>query len=292
MTVRSLVDRVTQLEALNFALTNRIPRRFATTVVGRISKSENPAVRGIAMGLWRFFTDLDLRDAKTRQFKSLHDCFTRELREGARPIDQTPDVLTSPCDGIVVAAGVVRNGELLQVKGSRYTLDELLCSESLASRFQDGMYATLRLTSAMYHRFHAPFAGVVGGVRYIPGDVWNVNPIALKRVERLYCRNERAVIDMELANGGRVALVPVAAILVAGLKLKFLDLPRTEAPTDHVCAAPLCKGEQMGWFEHGSTIVVLAERGWQLADGVAEGRAMRMGEPLMRAAPRPAETPA
>lgn len=283
MTVRSILDRVTRHEALNFALTNRIPRRLATTVVGRISKSESPAVRGVAMGLWRLFTDLDLKDAKTLEFKSLHDCFTRELREGARPVDPTPDALTSPCDGIVVAAGVVRNGELLQVKGSRYPLDELMCSRELASRFQDGTYATLRLTSAMYHRFHAPFDGAVRGVRYIPGDVWNVNPPALKRVERLYCRNERAVIDIQAAGGGSLALIPVAAILVAGLKLKFLELPRSAVATDHACAAPLRKGDEMGWFEHGSTIIVLAERGWQLASGVAEGRRMRMGEPLMRA---------
>lgn len=293
MTVRSLLARVTQHEAVNFALTNRLPRRFATTVVGRISKSQNPLVKGTAMRLWQLFTDLDLREAKKERFDSLHDCFTRELKDGARPVDRRAGILTSPCDGIVVSAGPVLQGELLQVKGSRYTLEALMQDERLPARFANGTYATLRLTSAMYHRFHAPLDGVVRSVRYIPGDVWNVNPVALKRVERLYCRNERAVIDMEIAGGeiaggevaggGHIALVPVAAILVAGLKLRFLDLPRSASATDHTCAATLAKGDEMGWFEHGSTIIVLAEAGWDLAPGVSEGRLMRMGQPLMQA---------
>lgn len=282
MTRQRLLDRVTQHEGVNFALTNRIPRRLATRAVGWISKSENPIVRRLSIGLWRLFTDIDLSDAKTRSFKSLHDCFTRELKQGARPVDPDPAVLTSPCDGIIVSAGPIRGDDLLQVKGSHYTLQELLGGSEAADAYRDGLYATLRLTSAMYHRFHAPVACAVSHVHYIPGDVWNVNPIALKRVDRLYCRNERAVIGLTLPNGSTVALVPVAAILVAGLKLRFLSFERTESPKRYVCSASLGKGQEMGWFEHGSTIIVLAPTGFQLAPGITDGLRMRMGEPLMR----------
>ena len=283
MTVKNLLGRIAGHDGLNFALTNYIPRRQATRFVGRLSKSRNPIVRDVSIGLWRMFTDIDLSDAKTQEFKSLHDCFTRELKPGARPIDPAADVLVSPCDGIVVACGAIEGTRLLQVKGSYYTLEELMGAPQVPEPFRDGTYVTLRLTSAMYHRFHAPFAGVVERVHYIPGDVWNVNPAALARVDRLYCRNERAVIEMRLSNGAPIALIPVAAVLVAGLKLRFLDLHRTPSPRTYPVSACLDKGEEMGMFEHGSTIIVLAPKGWRLAEGVAHGANIRMGRPLLRA---------
>lgn len=282
MTARTFIHAIVQNDALNFALTNRIPRRLLTSLVGRISKSENPLVFRPAMALWRAFSDLDLSEAKPIHYRSLHACFTRELREGARPVDPRPDVLTSPCDGIVVACGRIEGQELLQVKGKTYTLDDLAGGGDLA-RYRHGLFVTLRLTSAMYHRFHAPLEGIVRHVRYIPGDVWNVNPPALARVPRLYCRNERALIEFEIGAQKQVAMIPVAAILVAGLKLGFLDFARTPGTADYACAAPFTKGAEMGWFEHGSTIIVLAEPGWRLAEGIAGGRLMRMGEALLQA---------
>ncbi|MDX2202835.1 MAG: archaetidylserine decarboxylase [Hyphomicrobiaceae bacterium] len=283
MTVRDVLSRLAGHDALNFALTNYIPRRQATRFVGWLSKRETPLVRDVSIGLWRLFTDIDLSDAKTRDFKSLHDCFTRELKDGARPVDPTPGVATSPCDGIVVGCGAIEGTRLLQVKGSAYTLEELLGVPERPEAFRDGTYVTLRLTSAMYHRFHAPLAGAVERVHYIPGDVWNVNPAALARVDRLYCRNERAVIDLRLDDGTPLTLVPVAAVLVAGLKLRFLDFSRTDAPRTYPVSARLAKGEEMGMFEHGSTIIVLAPKGWRLAAGVAHGAMLRMGRPLLLA---------
>lgn len=283
MTVRDFLGRIAGHDSVNFALTNYIPRRQATRFVGWLSRSENPLVRDASIGLWRLFTDIDLSDAKAQRFKSLHDLFTRELKDGARPIDPSPGVLVSPCDGIVVASGSIEGTRLLQVKGSTYTLEDLMGVPETPEIFRDGTFVTLRLTSAMYHRFHAPFAGTVERVHYIPGDVWNVNPAALARVDRLYCRNERAVIDMRLADGTPIALVPVAAVLVAGLKLRFLDFHRTEAPRTYPCNARVAKGEEMGMFEHGSTIIVLAPRGWRLAEGIAQGAMMRMGRPLLLA---------
>jgi len=280
MTVRKLLDTLVHNDALNFALTNRIPRRFLTSVVGRVSKSENPVVARAALRIWQTFADLDLSEARSRSFKSLHACFIRELREGVRPVETSPAVLTSPCDGIVVAHGDIDGETLLQVKGKTYTLSEIAGGADLA-RYRNGHYVTLRLTSTMYHRFHAPYDGMVRNVRYLPGDVWNVNPPALARVDKLYCRNERALIDFELSDGRRVAIVPVAAILVAGLKLHFLQFSRTLTAADYACAAPFTKGQEMGWFEHGSTIIVLAEPGWAMAPAVALNARLRMGQALL-----------
>jgi phosphatidylserine decarboxylase len=287
MTLRSAIMKIVQQEDLNFLLTNRIPRRLATRFVGWFSKIENPLVRDVSIGCWRFFADLDLSDARESRFRSMHDCFTRRLKDGARPIDMDPGVLVSPCDAIVGAAGTVENGQVLQVKGFPYALDELLGDDDQAAVFRDGCYVTLRLTSSMYHRFHAPYDCRVESVTHIGGDTWNVNPIALKRVERLFCKNERAVIRSTLAGSGQaVTLVAVAAILVAGIRLRFLEIPLESRDTGRrqfPCDVSLGKGEEMGWFEHGSTILVFAPRGFRLCDGVTPGSMIRVGQPLMQA---------
>jgi phosphatidylserine decarboxylase len=287
MTARSLIDRIAQQEDINFLLTNRVPRRWLTQLMGRVSRIERPWVCRIGIFLWRLFTDLDLSEAKKTDFTSLHDCFTRELRDGARAVDADPATLTSPCDALVGACGKVENGMVLQAKGFPYPLADLLCDEDLVRYYQGGEFATLRLTSSMYHRFHAPFDCRVEEVRYISGDTWNVNPIALKRIERLYCKNERAVIRCRLPSGALLTLVPVAAILVASIRLRFLDVRlhlKYRGPNVIPCDAPLTKGEEMGWFEHGSTIIVFAPAGIELCERWRGGGRVRMGEPLMRLA--------
>ncbi len=275
-------------EDLNFLLTNRIPRRLLTRLMGRLSKIEHPWVRDVSIGIWKQFTDLDLSDAlkSQPQFKSLHECFTRELRPGARRIEADPAVLISPCDGIVGACGRIEENRLIQAKGFGYTLEELLGDPELAAVYADGQYVTLRLTSAMYHRFHAPHDCRVEQLTYVPGDVWNVNPVALARVEKLYCRNERAILRCRLDAGrALITLVPVAAVLVASIRLHFLDvLLHLKYPGPNVmrCDAPMRKGEEMGWFEHGSTIIVFAPRGFNLAEGITTGVGVRMGQALLR----------
>nr|WP_294556064.1 archaetidylserine decarboxylase [uncultured Rhodopila sp.] len=278
--------KIVQQEDLNFLVTNRIPRRLATRFVGWFSKIENPLVRDLSIGCWRFFADLDLSDAKEARFRSMHDCFTRRLKDGARPMDMDPEVLVSPCDAIVGSSGRVEDGQVLQVKGFPYGLDELLGDDDQAAVFRDGCYVTLRLTSSMYHRFHAPHDCRVESVTHIGGDTWNVNPIALKRVERLFCKNERAVIRTVLTGSGQaMTLVAVAAILVAGIRLRFLEMPLDRRDTGRrrfPCDVTLQKGEEMGWFEHGSTILVFAPRGFRLCDGVTQGTMIRAGQPLMQ----------
>ncbi len=285
MTAKSLIARIVQQEDVNFLLTNRIPRSLLTRLMGRLSRIEHPWVCKTCIALWRLFSDLDLREAKRTNFKSVHECFTRELKEGARPVDPDPAFLVSPCDALVGACGKVEQGMVLQAKGFPYPLLDLLGDPELASYYRDGQYVTLRLTSSMYHRFHAPADCRVEQVNYISGDTWNVNPIALKRVERLFCKNERAVIQCRLPGGALVTLVPVAAILVASMRLRFVDVLlhlRYRGPNVIPCDAPLRRGEEMGWFEHGSTIIVFAPRGAGLSDEVRAGGSIRMGRKLMR----------
>ena len=286
MTMRSIIAKLVAQEDFNFLLTNRIPRRLVTRFVGWFSQIEQPLVRDLSIAIWRLFSDLDLREAKKTHFKSMHDCFTRELKEGARPADPDPALLVSPCDAIVGASGTVAGDELMQVKGFPYRLRDLLGESDLVERYRGGRYVTLRLTSSMYHRFHAPHDCRVEQVAYISGDTWNVNPIALKRVEKLFCKNERAVIRTRLAATDHVVtLVPVAAILVASIRLHFLDVLlhlRYRGANQIPCDASFRKGQEMGWFQHGSTIIAFAPDGFALCENVVEGAMIRAGQPLMR----------
>lgn len=282
---KKTLTALAQHEKLNFLLTNRIPRRWLTLFLGWFSKVEQPWIRDFSLLVWRLFSDLDLSEAKQRHFKSLHDCFTRELREGARPLDTSPTTLVSPCDAIVGASGTIADGCLMQAKGFPYTLEDFLTADpDLIEHYRGGSYVTLRLTASMYHRFHAPHDCRVEQVTYISGDTWNVNPIALKRIERLFCKNERAVIRCRLDSSGHlISLVPVAAILVASIRLRFLDVLlhlKYRGPNVIPCDASFQKGEELGWFQHGSTIIVLAPPGVSLHERVREGQRIKMGEAL------------
>jgi phosphatidylserine decarboxylase len=293
MTIRGLITVLSQQEDLNFLLTNRVPRAALTRFMGWFSKIERPLVRDLSIACWRLFSDLDLSEARKTSFKSLHDCFTRELRPGLRPPDPDPSIVVSPCDGIIGAHGAIADTELFQVKGAPYSLLDLLGDPALVEAHRNGRFITLRLTSSMYHRFHAPADGRIEQVSFISGDTWNVNPIALKRIERLFCKNERAVIRTRLDTGEILTLVPVAAILVASIRLHFLDIllnADTKGPVLFPCDVSVRKGDELGWFEHGSTIIVLAPDHFEFCDNVVESARISAGQPLMRkptAAPRP-----
>ena len=290
MSLRQQIQKILNQEDINFLLTNRLPRRLLTQFMGWFSKIEQPLVRDFSIAMWKFFSSLDLSEAKKSKFKSMHDCFTRELKDGARTIDIDPSVMSSPVDAIVGASGRIDGTMVFQAKGFPYTLQDLLGEEENIDDWKDGYFVTLRLTSSMYHRFHAPYDCTVEKVRYYSGDTWNVNPIALRRVEKLFCKNERAFILTRFGGVGpcanqRVALVPVAAILVAIIRLHFLDVlfhMKYSGPKTFTCDAPYSKGQEMGWFQHGSTIIVLANKGFTLCANLQQGSEVRMGQALMR----------
>lgn len=286
MTIRNLRDRVFQQEDINFLLTNRIPRIAVTRFMGWFSKIEQPLIRDLSLRVWSMFADLDLSEARKSSFTSVHDCFTRELKPGSRPVDSDPGVMCSPCDAIVGQCGPVSGMRVFQAKGFPYTVEDLFGNSGEADQYEGGTYVTLRLTSSMYHRLHAPSDCLVRRVTYISGDTWNVNPIALKRVERLFCKNERAVIRCELQpQGGTLVLVAVAAVLVASIRLHCLDAlfhPRYNGPHELDCDAAYGRGQEMGWFQHGSTIIVFAPRGFSLVEGIQDGVRIRMGQRLLK----------
>lgn len=285
--MNQIIRQLSQQEQLNFLLTNRIPRRLATQFVGWFSRIESPLLTRLTIALWRLFAgDLELDEAQTRRFTSLQACFTRELKPGARSVDTRADIVTSPCDAIVGAHGRIMGTTLFQAKGFPYELADLIPDRELQEQYRDGVFVTLRLTSSMYHRFHAPVDCTLEQVTYISGDTWNVNPIALKRIEKLYCKNERAVLPLETAQAGSaICLVPVAAILVASIKLHCLQ-PALDmhyrGPQRISCKFRVRKGDELGYFQHGSTIILFATGNHRFCPDIRTGGRIQMGQALLQ----------
>lgn len=287
------IASLSQQEQLNFLLTNRVPRRLLTRFMGWFSKIESPLLARVSIFIWRqFASDLNLQESQPQAYRSLHECFIRELKPGARTIDQRDTIACSPCDGIVGSMGTVTRGQVFQAKGFPYAIGDLIPDPLLQSRYEGCTYITLRLRSSMYHRFHAPVDCAVNKVTYIAGDTWNVNPIALKRIENLYCKNERAVIELLTGEeNDRIMLVPVAAILVASIKLHCLDEAldmRYRGPNNISCQAQYRRGQEMGYFQHGSTIILFAGKNYVPAANITEGAHIKMGQALLQR--RPAQT--
>jgi len=284
---RSPARRARTADTLNFWLTNRIPRQALTRLAGWYSRIESRRLTRLSIAVWqRFVDDLRLDEAQGAPYTSLRACFTRALRPGTRPVEHDPQTLASPCDAVVGAHGPIDDTTLIQAKGLDYTLDELLPDPALVERHRDGHFVTLRLKSSMYHRFHAPCDCRVRYVDYVSGEVFNVNPPALRRIPRLFCRNERCVVPLLTdTRTGPVTLVPVAAVLVASMRLHCLPVPldlRYRGPNRLACEARYARGDELGWFEHGSTIIVLTGGGFVLDASLRPGGLIRTGEALLR----------
>jgi phosphatidylserine decarboxylase len=218
-------------------------------------------------------------------FATFNHFFTRRLRDGARPIARDAGVV-APADSRVSSIGSLpREGRLDQIKGRSYKVEALLGSAEDAAAFAEGVHATLYLSPSMYHRVHSPVDGSIVAWRYIPGRLYPVNSLAVRHVPGLFAVNERVSILIETPDHGRVAVVLVGAANVGRISLAFSALMTNtggaavhETPTRPI---PIARGEELGAFNLGSTVVLLvADPRLEAASGLAPGTLIRMGEPL------------
>ena len=250
--------------------------------------------------------NLDEVELDLAGYPSLGDFFARKLRHGARVIDPAPGAIVSPCDGVVAARGVAVAGALVQAKGRSYRLAELLADAELAARLTGGAYATIYLSPRDYHRVHAPADATVLGYDYLPGALWSVNPRMSARRDSLLARNERVVIRMDAGALGRIALVMVGAGGVGNMRLapalshgdggggddpSGLDSARWRGAHEprrvELSGVRVARGDELGAFRLGSTVVVVCEPGQaelagEVGDAVRFGQ--RLGHQLGRAA--------
>jgi phosphatidylserine decarboxylase len=232
--------------------------------------------------------DVDMAEAENANpfaYPSFNAFFTRALRPGARPVDPAADAIVSPVDGALSQCGPLDGQALLQAKGMTYTATELLGGDStLAAEFEGGTFATIYLAPFNYHRIHMPIDGTLRAALYAPGDLYSVNAVTAACVPGLFARNERIACIFDTP-AGPVALVLVGALFVGSMSLDWageVTLQRPAATSALALPAPppaLARGDEMGRFNMGSTVVLLFPAGRaRLLPGLQSGRKLRMGE--------------
>jgi phosphatidylserine decarboxylase len=227
--------------------------------------------------------DVELDECEpTSGWDSFDAFFTRRLRPGARPVDADPARIVSPADGRVESMGRIDDDRTFLVKGRPYRVDELVGDVTEARRYVGGAGCVVYLSPRDYHRVHAPVAGVVRRVCSMPGDYFPVNSIGVEHVPRLFVRNRRVAIGIDTADLGRVTMVMVSAMIVGRITLTGIDA--WDVPLgERVVERPVARGDEIGMFHLGSTVVLLVERPaagpWIAGEGP-----IRMGEALSRCA--------
>ncbi len=270
-----------------------LPRNLISRLAGRLVSIRLPRfLRPFVMKAYGAIFGADLSEvAKPLDaYPSIQDFFVRQLKPAARPVDPSPGVWVSPCDGAWGQWGTVEGGTLLQMKGRPYSLAELLGDSNDAQRFEGGTYATLYLSPKDYHRFHTPCRTRVTRARYLPGSLWPVNRAGVELVDGLFSRNERVCAFMDIEEEGfegTLCLVAVGATMVGKVKVVFDDLEtnrpgvgRTEREYDPGFEFDRC--QEWGRFLFGSTLVLLASPGALEFDGAPIGSTLRLGSRLGR----------
>jgi phosphatidylserine decarboxylase len=261
------------------ALQYLLPKHWLSRWVGFIAESQVPWLKNLLIKTFANFYKVDWTDAVRQSpeyFQTFNDFFTRELKDGARPLSGP---LCAPADGRVSALGAIKDKQLLQAKDQYYSVDRLL-GESLPSHYRDGVYATIYLAPRDYHRVHFPSAGQVSTARYIPGDLFSVNQTTAEGVPNLFARNERLVLQVKSATSDYY-LVLIGAMIVAGIQPFWMDAPLAPKiwyETD-LNGLEIAQGDEAGRFRLGSTAIIVAAQPfkWQ----VKSGDTVRMGQSLI-----------
>jgi phosphatidylserine decarboxylase len=267
-----------------------LPRHWLTAATWRIARIRQPRVKNFLITQFARAFDVDLDEVKLDVpggFATFNDFFIRELKEGAREIDNDDDAIVSPVDGTVSAADDIRGDTIFQAKGIDYSLGDLLATDlDEVEHYIDGSFTTIYLAPYNYHRVHAPLAGELVAARYVPGDLFSVNEATVTNLDGLFCRNERLVMHFRTRHG------PTALILVGALNVGSISTPWTGEVRPRkagvvdvldLSAHPtqVAKGDLLGWFNMGSTVILLLPPGvceWD--DDLEPGETLRMGEEI------------
>ena len=263
-----------------------LPKALVSRLAGKICEKEfsKNLIRPFAA---KFKIDLSETKNDLDNFKNLQEFFTRELKFGAREINQEENSMTSPCDGEFGQCGNVENNLLLQFKSKKYSVSGLLANEYELNG-KNSNYAVIYLSPKDYHRFHAPCDLKVADAYHIPGGFWPVNKKAVKNIENLFCINDRVVLVCENPNNknessNKLYFIAVGATVVGKIKFIFDDI--RELNSGHTSFGPclninIKKGEELGRFEFGSTVILLAEEGFGNINVAVPGQEIKLGEKI------------
>jgi len=264
---------MSELKSRLFLLLQKIlPRLALTAVVFRLARIRTTGIKNFFIRQFVSIYKVDVDEVKQSvpdEFATFNDFFIRELVDGARPIDVASESVVSPADGTVSAAGKIDRDRIFQAKGLHYTLTDLLATDiDDAEKFVDGAFATIYLSPSDYHRVHSPVGGALVAARYVPGDLFSVNEATVSYLPNLFTRNERLICHLETGNGP-VVVILVGALNVGSISTRWSgDLrPRKKGVVDDIDIAKkgistrLEKGDLIGWFNMGSTVIILLPPG-------------------------------
>lgn len=271
------------------ALQRLLPQHWISRLGGRLAESERPWLKNALIKKAIEFYDINMTEAEHSEaaaYRHFNDFFTRALKADARPIDSNKSSIVCPADGAVSQIGDIKVGDVFQAKGKSFSVEALLgAKDEDSKRFMNGHFTTIYLSPKDYHRVHMPLQGTLDYCRYIPGRLFSVNDVTTKYIDGLFAKNERLVCLFDTP-AGRCAVILVGAMMVAGIESVWHGHYQPKGPmeTFHASAENpviLEKGEEMGRFKFGSTVILLFEENaieWH--ENYQSGKITRLGELL------------
>ena len=254
-------------DIIKIALQYAMPKHAISRLVGKLAAAKMGWLTTKLIDVFIKAYNINMNEAKLKKasdFSTFNDFFTRELEDGARTIDQDASTLCYPVDGAISQQGDIVSGKLIQAKGFDYSLTSLLGGDArTAAPFQQGKFSCIYLAPKDYHRIHMPMAATLREMIYVPGELFSVNPLTANNVPDLFARNERVVTIFDTEHGA-LAMVLVGATIVASIETTWAgtitppagkDIFRWQYPAKGVDAITFKKGDEMGRFKLGSTVV-------------------------------------
>lgn len=257
------------LEKLYAAIQYLLPHHLLSRLVYAFMRIRLAPVKNIQIAIVGGLAGVDWSESKNQDyadFATFNEFFTRELADGARPLDPDPGAFVSPCDGRVSQCGRITTDRILQAKGHHYSIRSLLAGDPTAAEFNNGFFHTIYLSPRDYHRVHMPLGGTLQRMIHVPGRVFSVSPATVRQVPNLFARNERVVSLFDTPHGP-MALVLVGAMLVSSMETVWSGLvtpPRGRTIVRGDWSRrdiTLQRGQEMGRFNMGSTVILLLPPG-------------------------------
>jgi phosphatidylserine decarboxylase len=287
------VPSVTTGDRLFAALQYVLPKHLMSRVIYAITRSESRFVKNTFLRIFLNLFAINMAEAAQPDpfvYRTFNDFFTRALKPGVRPIADSPEIIVSPVDGTVSQCGELLNESILQAKGQTYSLQELLAGdEESVAAYRNGSFACIYLAPYNYHRIHMPYAGAALKNIYVPGELFSVNASTARAVPRVFARNERLICEFSTPVG-RVAVILVGALHVGSIETvhcgEVNPPPRRHKRPEIISKGigrEFAKGEELGRFNMGSTVVLLFERGrvhWD--DSMHPNAKVQLGRPIAR----------
>ncbi|QRG68276.1 archaetidylserine decarboxylase [Brevibacillus choshinensis] len=267
-------------------LIHRLPQNAMSRTMGKITASRFSRL-AIQRYIRHYHIDSTVIEKPVSQYRTLKEFFCRRLKPEARPIAPGDHVIVSPVDGTVSQMGDICEGTLIQAKGKEFDVVELLGgSAEEAKRYYGGKFITIYLSPRDYHRIHMPVDGDLIRYCYLPGRLYPVNKLGIENVDRLFARNERLVTYIKTKDMGDLALVKVGALFVGSVKVSYntatTNIKHGRQTSESIVDTPhYQKGDELGWFEFGSTVILLLESNHlKWAEGIESGKSLLMGQLL------------